>query len=156
MLSEKLPCDYRVTGLHGQIHTRECIDVNDCMLARLVVDDDIDTEERNPESFPQRFTQFPDDIVIRGLGNTYYIISLSKMQTKVNKELLPKHNTVGLTSKNCSFYRTPTYRCEIRGRLWLGHIVAIEENRFSVCKGIKKSKQINAKNPNTFSCKSVD
>jgi len=44
----------------------------------------------------------------------------------------------------------PTYRCEVRGRLWLGHIVAIEENRFSVCEGNKKSKQMNAKKSKHF------
>lgn len=31
--------------LHRQIHTRECIDVNDSVLARLVVNDDVDAEQ---------------------------------------------------------------------------------------------------------------
>lgn len=65
-----------------QIHTRECVDVYDCVLTRLVVNDDVDAEERNPKRFPKRFTQFPNDIIIRWLGNTFYVVSLSKMQTK--------------------------------------------------------------------------
>lgn len=31
-----------------------------------------------------------------------------------------------------SFSRSSTYRCEIRAGLWLGHLMAVEENGLSV------------------------
>lgn len=51
-LSGKGELSWLAGCLHRQIHTRECIDVNDSVLARLVVNDDVDAEKRNPESFP--------------------------------------------------------------------------------------------------------
>lgn len=100
------------------IRTRECIDVNDCVLARLVVNDDVNAEERNPQRFPQGFTKLPDDIIIRWLGYTFHIVSLLKRNTSNHlwastTEKHPKRNaylqmwgqTMTLAWTHCGYWR---------------------------------------------------
>lgn len=60
--------------------TRECVDVDDGMLACLVVDDDIDAEQGHAQRLPQRPGQLPDDIIIGRLRHPLYILSLYKQQ----------------------------------------------------------------------------
>lgn len=95
-----------VSRIFVWIRTRECIDVNDCVLACLVVDNNVNAEERNPQRFPQGFTKLPDDIIVRWLGYTFHIVSLLKREYKGNK-----FNKVSLKSK-----QNKCLRQDIRGK----------------------------------------
>lgn len=58
--------------------TRECVDVDDGMLARLVVDDDVDAKQGHAQGLPQRAGQLPDDVIIRRLRHSLDVLSLKK------------------------------------------------------------------------------
>lgn len=64
--------------------TRKCVDVDDGVLARLVVDDDVDPKQGHAQSLPQRAGQFPDDVITRRLGHSLDVFSLT-LQKKIKK-----------------------------------------------------------------------
>lgn len=65
--------------LWNTLISRESIDVNDRMLACLVVDDNVDAKERHSQSLSQRPGQLPNNIIVGWLGHTLYIISRCKV-----------------------------------------------------------------------------
>lgn len=60
----------------GWTPTWECIDVDHCMLARLVVDDNIDAKQGHTQCLPQRPGQLSDHIVVGWLRHSLDILSL--------------------------------------------------------------------------------
>lgn len=56
--------------------TRECVDVDHCMLTRLVVDDDVDAKQGHAQRLPQRPGQLPDHIVVGWLRHSLDVLSL--------------------------------------------------------------------------------
>lgn len=62
--------------------TREGVDIDDRVLARLVVDDDVNAEERHSQRLPQRPRQLPDDLVTRPLKHALDLVQLWSMGNK--------------------------------------------------------------------------
>lgn len=56
--------------------TREGVDVDDRVLPRLVVDNDVDPEERHAQRLPQGPGQRPDDLVARSLEHALDLVQL--------------------------------------------------------------------------------
>lgn len=64
-----------IEKLWDALITRECIDVNDGMLACLIVDDDVDAKQGHSQRLPQRPGQLSDDIITGWLRHSLYILS---------------------------------------------------------------------------------
>lgn len=139
MLPEDLACGYRFawTDTHQGMHWCQWLHVGPsgcwwwCRYRRA-----------KPRELPVEIYTVPWWRHHSGAGKHLLHYLSVKNANKSEQRAFAKTQHCGLTRKNYNFYRTPTYRCEVRGRLWLGHIVAIEENRFSVCKGIKKANKL--------------
>lgn len=56
--------------------TGKRVDVDDRVLTRLVVDDDVDAEQGHPQRLPQRPGQLPDDIIAGRLGHALHVLPL--------------------------------------------------------------------------------
>lgn len=67
----------RISHQPKPLPTRKCVDVDDGMLARLIVDDDVDAEQGHAQRLPQRAGQFPDDVIIRRLRHSLDVLSLN-------------------------------------------------------------------------------
>lgn len=107
--------------------TGECVDVDHCVLARLVVDNNIDAKQGHAQRLPQRPGQLPDHVIVGWLRHSLHVLSLRGATTSVNStHTHPRRKHSVLTNEKKS------YRGQVRGGLRLGHIVAVEENGFSV------------------------
>lgn len=75
-----------VTVTVGAAPTRECVDVNHCMLACLVVNDNINTKQGHAQSLPQRPGQLPDHIVVGWLRHSFNVLSLREKRKGVDSK----------------------------------------------------------------------
>lgn len=65
------------------VPTWECIDVNDGVLACLIVDDYIDAKQGHAQCFSQWPGQFSDDIITGWLRHSLHILSLGETNIKM-------------------------------------------------------------------------
>lgn len=106
--------------------TWEDVDVNDGEGVRVYVDDHVYSKERHAELR----AELPDQRghgLRAGRGKVGHL--LVQLGGETRKQVRPSaawhHHSVLVWTRN--------YRCEIRAGLWLGHLVAVEEYRLSVC-----------------------
>lgn len=63
-----------VEELWDTLVTRECIDVDDGVLAREVVDDDVDAKQGHAQRLSQGPGQLSDDIITGWLGHPLHVV----------------------------------------------------------------------------------
>lgn len=69
--------------------TGECVDVDHGVLARLVVDNDVDAKQGHAQRLPQRPGQLPDHVVVGWLRHSLHVLSLRGTTTGVNSTHTP-------------------------------------------------------------------
>lgn len=110
--------------------TWEDVDVNDGEGVRVYVDDDIYSKKRHAELRAELSDQRGHGLRAGRRKVGHLLIQLGgRDQETVSSEAFssraPSSFSAGPQTRN--------YRCEIRAGLWLGHLVAVEEYRLSVC-----------------------
>lgn len=73
--------------------TGECVDVDHCVLARLIVDNNIDAKQGHAQRLPQRPGQLPDHVIVGWLRHSLHVLSLRGATTSVNSTHTPPTET---------------------------------------------------------------
>lgn len=92
----------------GAAPTGECVDVNHRVLARLVVDNNVDAEQGHAQRLPQRPGQLPDHVVVGWLRHPLHVLSLRGTTTSVNSTHPRRKQSVLINEKK-------SYRGQVRG-----------------------------------------
>lgn len=84
LMSQRRYSPRSVTVTVDEAPTRECVDVNHCVLACLVVNNNINAKQGHAQRLPQRPGQLPDHIIVGWLRHSLNVLSLRGTTKCVN------------------------------------------------------------------------